>query len=50
MAAVIMGVSITLKSIAQLTDSRVRDDFVPSREIKVTIWGFFNSEIMRNLF
>jgi len=37
MAAEIMGVSITLKSIAQLTDSRVRDDFVISAEITVTI-------------
>jgi len=37
MAAVIMGASITLKSIAQLTDSRVRDDLVTSREITVAI-------------
>jgi len=37
MAAVIMGASITLKSIAQLTDNRVRDDLVISAEITVTI-------------
>jgi len=37
MAAVIMGASITLISIAQLIDNRVRDDLVTSCEIAVTI-------------